>query len=55
MTTDQARRTRQALTETHQLLSKELSYSLHLQKADRIAFYRTHIAKLEAMLGENRA
>jgi len=36
MTTEQTKRTVQALAETLDLLDKELSYLPHLQKADRI-------------------
>ena len=50
LTQNEIRRTEQALTETRLLLNQELSYSVKHQKADRIAWYRAHIAKLEAML-----
>jgi hypothetical protein len=46
----QIHRIEQALSETRRLLNKELSYMVHHQKADTIAWYRAHIAKLNAML-----
>lgn len=50
LTNEQRRRVTQSLTETCQLLEREMGYSAHLQNAERIAFYRSHISKLEAML-----
>ena len=50
MTQNQTARVKQALTETEQLLNKELSYSQDLQKTDQIAFYRSHLIKLQTML-----
>jgi hypothetical protein len=41
---------RQAIKETTYLLNKELKYSVDLQKADMIIFYRQHIATLTARL-----
>ena len=50
LTTEQIRRVKSALAETARKLAKELAYSADLQHADMVAFYRGHIAKLEAML-----
>jgi hypothetical protein len=46
----QINRIEQALAETRLLLNKELSYMVQHQKADTIAWYRAHIAKLNAKL-----
>lgn len=49
-TLEQRKRIESALTETCVLLEKEMSYMPKNQKADRIAEYKQHIAKLESML-----
>lgn len=43
----------QAKDETQQMLNKELSYSVHLQKTNKVVFYRAHIATLSGMLLAN--
>ena len=43
-------RIEQALTETRLLLKKELSYMVQHQNSETIAWYRAHIAKLNAKL-----
>jgi len=48
MTQEQTRRAIQAIAETTKLLEKEMQFSPKFQKADQIAFYRRHIAKLTA-------
>jgi len=52
LTEEKRRRTEAALTETHRLLAKELTYSSHLQDANLIAFYLQHINRLETILEE---
>ena len=52
LTAEQKRRTEAALTETRRKLAKELRYSPDLQHADMVAFYRSHIEKLERMLAK---
>jgi hypothetical protein len=52
MTTSQRSRTIEARNQTMILLDRELAYLPQHQNADRVAFYRAHIAKLNAMLGE---
>ena len=53
LTTEQRRRTMEALTETCQKLEKEMSYSPDLRKNGMIDFYNSHIAKLNTMLDTN--
>jgi len=50
MNATQTRRVIEAFAETQALLAKELTYEAAVQRADRIAFYRAHIAKLQGML-----
>ncbi len=50
MTAEQRRRIMASLTETCELLEREMGYLPQNQDADRIEFYRRHIAKLEDML-----
>lgn len=50
LTDERKRRIVQALIETQDKLDKELAYSKDLQKADTVAFYRSHIDKLTRML-----
>lgn len=50
MTANQTFRVKQAIAETQHFLDRELAYVAHLQKADRIAEYRAHLAKLNTML-----
>lgn len=50
LTPEYTARTNQAISETHRLLSKELSYSKDLQKPEVIARYENHLAKLQDML-----
>jgi hypothetical protein len=52
MTTSQRSRATEARNETIALLDRELGYQPQHQKADRVAFYKAHIAKLNQMLGE---
>ncbi len=44
------KRTAQALTETCQMLAKEMRYPEDLRKPERVAFLEGHIKKLEAVL-----
>ena len=41
-----------ALVETKSLLAKELTYQPQFRNNERIAFYNTHITKLENMLSD---
>lgn len=50
MTANQRRKVLQALTQTCELLEKEMRYSPDLRKPDYIAWLEKHIAKLESML-----
>jgi hypothetical protein len=50
LTTTHAQRVVSAISETNNLLNKELSYSADLQKADRIEWLKSHITKLNDML-----
>ena len=50
---EQTRRIAQALTETQELLEKELAYSEDLQHKDMIDFYTNHIEKLTQMLAKS--
>jgi len=50
LTPERRNRITSALIETSEKLEKELTYSEDLQHADTIAFYRRHIAKLQAYL-----
>ncbi len=54
LTQEQISRTIQAIDETYVLLNRESAYLPHLQNKDRLAFYRSHIAKLQAMVAESR-
>jgi hypothetical protein len=50
MTTEQVKRTNQALAETHGMLAKELSYQPKHQKQGRILQLRAHCEVLMGML-----
>jgi hypothetical protein len=50
LTAEQTRRVEQSIVETQRALDKELSYRADLQDAKQVAFYRSHIAKLQGML-----
>ena len=50
LTSEQKRKTEEALEETQRLLAKELRYPADLQKQDYLKFLRGHIEKLELML-----
>jgi hypothetical protein len=50
LTTEQRKRTEQALAETIALIEKEEGYRVDLQHTDMLDSYRTHRAKLLAML-----
>lgn len=50
MTSEQIKRTREALTETSILLDRELAYLPQHQKLEMIAFYKNHIIKLNTMI-----
>lgn len=50
MTQEQRSRVSRARKDTQGLLDQQLGYSPDLQKPDRIAFYRRHIAKMDAAL-----
>lgn len=50
MTAEQNRKVRQALTETHLLIAKELRYSEDLQKKDYLARLKAHAVRLQSML-----
>ena len=50
LTNEQIKRATAALTETYQMLSKELSKSSRLQSQERIGSLNKHIVKLETML-----
>ena len=50
LTDERKGRITQALIETQDKLDKELAYSEDLQKAETVAFYRSHIKRLAAML-----
>lgn len=47
MTPERRRVIAECIEETQRKLDKELSISPDLQKQDRVAFYRSHLAKLE--------
>lgn len=53
LTTEQRRRTIEALADTNRLLAREQAYLPHLQKPDVIASYERHIVKLVGMLEAN--
>lgn len=50
LTSERTRRIVDAMIETQRKMDKEMAYSEDLRNHSTIAFYRTHIAKLEAML-----
>jgi aspartate/glutamate racemase len=50
LTATRKRRIIEAMQETQTKLDKELRYSEDLQHKDIVDFYRSHIAKLTAML-----
>ena len=50
LTPERIRRITSAMIETQDKLNKELRYSEDLQKPEMIAFYRSHLDKLSAML-----
>lgn len=50
---EQNRRIKQALTETHGLIAKELRYSPDLQKPEYLARLRAHSARLQSMLDKS--
>lgn len=53
LTAEQNRRIRQALTETHGLIAKELDYCEDLQKPEYLARLRSHAARLQSMLDKD--
>lgn len=55
MTENQRKRTLDALTETCEALEKAMRYQPHLRDEKLIAFYESHIAKLEKMLTNDHA
>lgn len=50
MTNAQIQRIKQSITETQNLLSKELSYLPKNQKQEMVLFYKNHLIKLYAMI-----
>jgi hypothetical protein len=55
MTTDQIRRTIDALVETNRLIANEERYPAHLQHIEVLNGYRAHKAKLHTMLAPELA
>lgn len=51
MSNEQISRVKAAIVETGRLLARELAYQAKFQKADVIASYRAHLAKLNDMVG----